>query len=297
MSTTRTPFEQQTTDVPEDVTELPAASSSRSSFGVFFSRGLGPFQSIGTAFNTVGETMGDVLDTALHSNRRRFSTYVSIGEGTPSTDNENDRQNAGNTNDDVQDRNFTPLSGAFKWIRSLFLVQWLIKSSIGKWFIKNILGEDEYERNIHYNRIIDRNGKFFQSNGRMAIKKKIRSEDWHALYAGDLFHALVDAPTARTLLILLSSYFFLVIAFSIPYYLISKIDGCDMGIDTYQEAFAFSLETMATIGYGTQDIFFNNCWAPLFTLGAQISCKLIAEAGKKTDPYLSLSPLVGSQSF
>ena len=143
MSTTRTPFEQQTTDVPEDVSELPAASSSRSSFGVFFSRGLGPFQSIGTAFNTVGETMGDVLDTALHSNRRRFSTYVSIGEGTPSTDNENDRQNAGNTNDDVQDRNFTPLSGAFKWIRSLFLVQWLIKSSIGKWFIKNILGEDE----------------------------------------------------------------------------------------------------------------------------------------------------------
>ena len=97
-------------------------------------------------------------------------------------------------------------------------------------------------------------------------------------YAGDLFHSLVDAPTARTLLVLLSAYFFLVVAFSIPYFLISKIYGCDMGIDTYQEAFAFSLETMATIGYGTQDIFFNNCWSPVITLGTQISCKLIAEA-------------------
>ena len=268
MSASRTPFG------VEEQTERPGTG--RSALEIFTSR-LGPFQSIGTAFHNVGTTMGDVLDTALHSNRRRFSTYVSIGEGTPSTDTDNDsRQNV----EDVEDRNFTPLSGIFKWIRSLFLVQWLIKSSVGKWFIKNILGEEEYERNVHYNRIIDRNGKFFQSCGRMAIKKKIRSEDWHALYAGDLFHALVDAPTARTLLILLSSYFFLVVAFSIPYYLISKIYGCDMGIDTYQEAFAFSLETMATIGYGTQDIFFNNCWAPLLTLGCQISCKLIAEAGK-----------------
>ena len=130
----------------------------------------------------------------------------------------------------------------------------------------------------HHERIVDRNGDFHQSNGKMAIKKKIRGEDWRALYAGDLFHSLIDAPSSRSIGILLSGYLFLVVLFSLPYYYISKEYGCDMGIDTYQESFAFSLETMATIGYGTQDIFFDNCWSPVVVLACQISCKLVADA-------------------
>lgn len=130
----------------------------------------------------------------------------------------------------------------------------------------------------HFQRVVDRNGDFYQSNGKMAIKKKIRAEDWRALYAGDLFHSLVDAPSMRSIGILLSGYMFLVILFSLPYYYISLNYGCDLGIDTYQESFAFSLETMATIGYGTQDIFFDNCWSPVIVLACQISCKLVADA-------------------
>lgn len=146
------------------------------------------------------------------------------------------------------------------------------KSWIRRLFVKgNILPK-------HHERIVDRNGDFHQSNGKMAIKKKIRGEDWRALYAGDLFHSLIDAPSSRSIGILLSGYLFLVILFSVPYYYISKEYGCDMGIDTYQESFAFSLETMATIGYGTQDIFFDNCWSPVVVLACQISCKLIADA-------------------
>lgn len=146
------------------------------------------------------------------------------------------------------------------------------KSWIRRLFVKgNILPK-------HHERIVDRNGDFHQSNGKMAIKKKIRGEDWRALYAGDLFHSLIDAPSSRSIGILLSGYLFLVVLFSVPYYYISKEYGCDMGIDTYQESFAFSLETMATIGYGTQDIFFDNCWSPVVVLACQISCKLIADA-------------------
>ena len=101
MSASRTPFGLgEPTDVPGDVSELPTATTTqRSSFDIFTSR-LAPFQSIGSAFHTVGSTMGDVLDTALNSNRRRFSTYVSIGEGTPSTDTDNDSRNV-DDNDDV----------------------------------------------------------------------------------------------------------------------------------------------------------------------------------------------------
>ena len=156
------------------------------------------------------------------------------------------------------------------------VVSWLKKKYKDNW-IRKCWNRRNPARKFH-ERIIDRNGDFHQSNGKMAIKKKIRSEDWRALYAGDLFHSLIDSPSSRSIGILLSGYILLVFIFSLPYYYISQTYGCDMGIDTYQESFAFSLETMATIGYGTQDIFFNNCWSPVVVLACQISCKLIADA-------------------
>ena len=145
------------------------------------------------------------------------------------------------------------------------------------WF-KRLYEACTKNRGTFYKRLVDRNGHFKQSLGKMAIKKKIRREDWRAMYSGDLFHSLVDAPSSRTAVILLSLYFFIVVIMSIIYYLLSKTCGCNMGLETFQEAFAFSLETMATIGYGTPDIFFNGCWAPIIALCVQISCKLIAEA-------------------
>lgn len=153
---------------------------------------------------------------------------------------------------------------------------WLSQKCKRNWPFKYIIGKPKATK--FHSRIVDRDGNFCQSNGKMAIKKKIRGEDWRALYAGDLFHSLIDAPSYRSIGILLTGYMLLVILFSIPYYHISKTYGCDMGIDSYQESFAFSLETMATIGYGTQDIFFNNCWSPIVVLACQISCKLIADA-------------------
>jgi hypothetical protein len=111
---------------------------------------------------------------------------------------------------------------------------------------------------VRHDRIVDRNGDFFQSNGKMAIKKKIRGVDWRALYAGDIFHSLIDAPSSRSIGILLSGYMLLVVLFAIPYYHISKTYGCDMGIDSYQESFSFSLETMATIGESYVFILYNS---------------------------------------
>ena len=153
---------------------------------------------------------------------------------------------------------------------------WFAQKCKRNWPFKYLIAERKKVK--FHSRIVDRDGDFCQSNGKMAIKKKIRGEDWRALYAGDLFHSLIDAPSYRSIGILLTGYMLLVVLFSIPYYHISKTYGCDMGIDSYQESFAFSLETMATIGYGTQDIFFNNCWSPILVLACQISCKLIADA-------------------
>ena len=150
----------------------------------------------------------------------------------------------------------------------------------GLFGFKDVIGEvDAAGSATRKTRVTDRAGQFHQSLGKMAIKKKIRSEDWRALYAGDLFHSLVDAPTSRTITAMLLVYAFLVLFFSILYFTVSKtLPGSNLNINTYLEALAFSLQTMATIGYGVPDIFFGGYWAPILVIAAQISCKLIAEA-------------------
>lgn len=129
-----------------------------------------------------------------------------------------------------------------------------------------------------YTRMIDRDGHFHQSRGKISIRKRIKSSNWRSLYAGDWFHSLVDAPTSRIVAILLGGYVFMIILFSFPYLFISKVLGCNMGVENIVEAFMFSLETMATIGYGTQDIFFGDCFAPMVILTLQVCAKLVADA-------------------
>ena len=51
-----------------------------------------------------------------------------------------------------------------------------------------------------------------------------------------------------------------------------------MGLNNFQEAFVFSLETMATIGFGTQDIFFDDCVLPVVVLAVQICSIVITNA-------------------
>lgn len=55
---------------------------------------------------------------------------------------------------------------------------------------------------ITTSRLIDRGGVFFQSTGKVSLRKKIRRREWRTLYGGDWFHSLVDAPTVRIVSIL-----------------------------------------------------------------------------------------------
>jgi len=89
---------------------------------------------------------------------------------------------------------------------------------------------------------------------------------------------MVNAPTSRTIFILLLVYFLTVVFFAILYYFISTGYGCNLDIETYAEAFAFSLETMATVGYGTQDIFFDDCLLPIIVLTIQMLIRIISDA-------------------
>lgn len=103
-------------------------------------------------------------------------------------------------------------------------------------------------------------------------------QDRYTLYRGDWFHSLVNSPTHKLIFVLMVSYLSLVVFFAIPYFLISKTISCNMGISNFIEAFMFSLETMATIGFGTQDIFFDDCILPMVVIALQICTKLVADA-------------------
>ena len=100
-------------------------------------------------------------------------------------------------------------------------------------------------------RLIDRDGAFFQSKGQLAIKRKIHVNLWRTFYMGDLFHSLVDAPTSRIVAFLFTAYVVVIIMYALTYWSVSCTYGCNMGIKSFVQAYIFSLQTMATIGYGT----------------------------------------------
>lgn len=54
--------------------------------------------------------------------------------------------------------------------------------------------------------------------------------------------------------------------------------GCALELVSMREAFLFSLETMSTVGYGTNDYLFDHCWSMLPVLFLQASIGLLIDA-------------------
>ena len=133
----------------------------------------------------------------------------------------------------------------------------------------------------YYHRLVDRDGNFHQSKGKLRIKKLIEKTEWNALYSLDWFHSLIDAPTSRSVLLILMCYMTLLFIFALLYYLLAvNYEDCNLGVKNFLEAFMFSLQTMATIGFGANegDIFFGDCYYFAIILAVQICTKIISDA-------------------
>ena len=50
---------------------------------------------------------------------------------------------------------------------------------------------------------------------------------------------------------------------------------CGMDINNHMEALYFSLSTMATIGYGTSDYYFGECWTPFILVLLQVFSAIV----------------------
>ena len=130
----------------------------------------------------------------------------------------------------------------------------------------------------HRHRLVDRQREFHQSNGSLHVRRRIQSSYWRSLYGSDMFHTIINAPTWRSVSLLLLAYFLVVVVFAAVFYCISVTYDCNLGLNSFADAFLFSLETMATVGYGTKDIFFDDCYLPMVFLTLQLLVRVFADA-------------------
>jgi len=122
----------------------------------------------------------------------------------------------------------------------------------------------------------------------------------------DWFHTLSYTPTCILMLGVFIAYVITIVIFAILYLWVNKIgqyyggetsssEGggggglslgtgasdvevssfCGMDINNHMEALYFSLSTMATIGYGTSDYYFGDCWTPFILVLLQVFSALL----------------------
>lgn len=121
----------------------------------------------------------------------------------------------------------------------------------------------------------------------------------------DWFHSLSYMPTCILLLGVFAAYFVTILIFAGLYLAVNKVgqyygasdeqgigggdgdlllegtaDGevpsfCGMDINNHMEALYFSLSTMATIGYGTSDYYFGDCWTPFVLVLLQVFSAIV----------------------
>jgi len=127
-------------------------------------------------------------------------------------------------------------------------------------------------------RILDRDAVFSQSRGHWNIERIMTERAWTSLYAEDWFHTVLNSPTRRIFLMLVVIFTVLVFSFAVVYRLIAVTSNCESDIDNFVRAAYFSVETMTTIGYGTYDYYFGECWPMLIVIMAQLLCSILFDS-------------------
>lgn len=104
---------------------------------------------------------------------------------------------------------------------------------------------------------MNRSADFGQSTGSLRMARLNRSA---ALYFADLWHTLVDSSLRVVFLVFILLYLLAILVFTFIYMMMSE--ACQLDLATFGAAWAFSLETIMTIGYafpGKGD-YFTQCW-------------------------------------
>jgi len=125
-------------------------------------------------------------------------------------------------------------------------------------------------------RIIRRSGEFFQSSGGFGIQRLNRSR---ALYWADLWHTLLDSPLRIVSLVFFGLYLFVIFVFTLLFWALSET--CQLEVGTFSSAWAFSLETIMTIGFGFPEgskSYFEQCNSVLVLITAESILGCVCDA-------------------
>jgi len=123
-------------------------------------------------------------------------------------------------------------------------------------------------------RLIDRRGDFSQATGAVRVNRLGKSK---ILYMNDAFHSLLNT-NLRTIIILFSMFYLLcVLFFALVYMVLARYCGEP---SSFNDAWAFSIETIMTIGYSLPDDpeFIQQCTPVLSLLTVQTMCGLLLDA-------------------
>mmetsp|Transcript_2714 Transcript_2714/g.5821 ORF Transcript_2714/g.5821 Transcript_2714/m.5821 type:complete len:464 (+) Transcript_2714:135-1526(+) len=122
-------------------------------------------------------------------------------------------------------------------------------------------------------RFLDRQGPFFQSLGRLNVK---RTNQPRVMARRDWVHGLMHKNTFFLLIVCGITYTTAFLFFSPFYYIISK--PCGLKITTPGEAIFFSLETMVTVGYGAETTYWKGCWQGTVLLAIESVTSILLDA-------------------
>jgi len=120
-------------------------------------------------------------------------------------------------------------------------------------------------------RLVKRDLKYHQSSSKFNIRNIHGDNKWTmiTIFSGDWFHIILRQHTILSVGLMMGAWVTFIIFFAVIYMYIDKQDErvkCGLGFDDvpiqFHGAFAFSLETCTTVGYGLpgdQFSFFENC--------------------------------------
>ncbi|GKY97838.1 hypothetical protein MPSEU_000741900 [Mayamaea pseudoterrestris] len=148
--------------------------------------------------------------------------------------------------------------------------------------------EDAFDYEEDTPRLVRRNLPFNQSRNIIQVKHNQGTTKIGRLLRHDFFHVLLRLPAWKTTLMLLCIWTSIILVWAAAYMAVDRSEqsaACGIGLRgtqaSYYTAFAFSLETCTTLGYGlpnSVNAFFEYCPAFQFTVYLQMTMSMFFNA-------------------
>lgn len=230
-----------------------------------------------------GASGGEEIKTVTQAERDFIDSDPAYGAGFVRDDEDSSSYDSPGYESDEYSDPYQELEDAGCCSRFCFDVQNRLMSF--RWRIRNAA-----RSSTRPGRLLDRDNAFHQSSGRLHISQVATGRtaaEILALYSDDWFHVMLSLATWQLLLIMILIYTTNLLVFAGFYMVVDRPEqSCGLTAEaaqavSFQTAFAFSLITSSTIGYGfpsSSDPFFHDCVSLVVVVYFQIIVSMAINA-------------------